>query len=358
MVLLLFSPCLWAHLGRGIASKAGPHLGRSPITIMNVSEGRGKLGSGPQNCAPTARTNTIVGDEASFSKNSFGVVCEAETMPVQKGISGRIGLTDAPAIETSQPILFSSLSTIEAKKNGSGSSIEDLNQIFALPRGSSFFNGSNFLGSAIRPNTRLPICLFNANCTSAASFWTRAVFCWAFSSSNCFERVAAVARSKSPLSTRLPDSSLPARSFAKLARSSMLAINWPDESDVRTALNNSPAIPKIKTINESFASLCLPPSLFMKKVNSAMNSPMQPSPTIAVETYPNHSQQRRADFKDATSESVRVILDHKKREERTLIICFASFSVPANCEWQYSQTPSTSGVRLTILSFRFSMASV
>jgi len=107
--------------------------------------------------------------------------------------------------------------------------------------------------------------------------------------------------------------------FSLAARSSMFAISCPDNCDVRTVPNNSPAIPKMRIIRDSRASFFSVFSLFGRDVNSATNSPTQPRNTIAVETYSNHSQQPKADFSDATSESVRIILDHKKREERTLL---------------------------------------
>src|SRR5207245_6063516 len=120
------------------------------------------------------------------------------------------------------------------------------------------------------------------------------------------------------------DSTLASAAFcsASAVRSSMLAISSPDKLEVRTALSSSPAIPKIKTIRDSLESLCLRVSSFETDVNSAMNSPIHPTPTTAVEAYPNHSHQRMAAFNDATSESVRIILDHKKREERSLMVCF------------------------------------
>ena len=55
-------------------------------------------------------------------------------------------------------------------------------------------------------------------------------------------------------------------------------------------------------MSDAFAILCLHRSHVGSDVNSAMNSPIQPIPTIAVDMYPNHSQPRNADFKDATSE--------------------------------------------------------
>jgi hypothetical protein len=47
--------------------------------------------------------------------------------------------------------------------------------------------------------------------------------------------------------------------------------------------------------------------------------------------------------------------DFASDDRRTPLI---SFSAPLNCELQRSQTPSSDGVRFTILSFRFSMIAV
>jgi len=110
-----------------------------------------------------------------------------------------------------------------------------------------------------------------------------------------------------------------ARPLASSAFCSTLAMIWSDNRDVRTALNSSPAIPKIRIIRDSRASLCPAFSIFGKHffgrdVNSAKYSPTQPKPTIPVKTYPANSQQANADLSDATSESVRIILFYHKRE--------------------------------------------
>jgi len=60
---------------------------------------------------------------------------------------------------------------------------------------------------------------------SALSFWACAVFCCSFSNSTCLARDSAVARSKSALSLKLADSTLPARSLASCA-SGLLAIQY------------------------------------------------------------------------------------------------------------------------------------
>jgi hypothetical protein len=97
----------------------------------------------------------------------------------------------------------------------------------------------------------------------------------------------------------------------------MLAMICPDSCDVRTALRSSPAIPRIRIIRDSLASLCLRWSVPGSDVNSAINSPMQPTPTTVVEIYPNHSQQPSVVFNNATSESGRIIADHMKRQARS-----------------------------------------
>jgi len=100
----------------------------------------------------------------------------------------------------------------------------------------------------------------------------------------------------------------PAFRSALPARSSMFAMSCPDNWDVLTVLSNSPAIPRMSTIRDSRASLLLASLVLGRDVNSATNSPTQPVNTIAVEIYPNHSQQFNVAFRDPTSESVRTTL--------------------------------------------------
>jgi hypothetical protein len=86
-------------------------------------------------------------------------------------------------------------------------------------------------------------------------------------------------------------------------------------------------------ISDSRASFFSASSLFGRDVKLATNSPTQPRNTIAVEIYPNHSQQLNDAFRDPTSESVRIILRHQKREQRDLIACLVPVSpVSPPCE--------------------------
>ncbi len=165
---------------------------------------------------------------------------------------------------------------------------EDLKPVTAVPMSRSSFSLNCLHATAASILTR-------ARCSASASFCSCAA-------SFSFKAARSLAS--------------PAFCSASAARSSMLAMICPDSCDVRTALRSSPAIPRIRTIRDSLASLCLRWSLLGSDVNSAMHSPTQPSPTTAVEIYPNHSQRPSAVFNDATSQSRRIIADHMKQQAR------------------------------------------
>ncbi len=59
-------------------------------------------------------------------------------------------------------------------------------------------------------------------------------------------------------------------------------------------------------------------------VNSATYSPAQASVTNAAKIYSAYSQYPSDEFKDETSDVIRIILRHKQRERIALLICLAS----------------------------------
>ena len=180
---------------------------------------------------------------------------------------------------------------------------------------------------------------YNSDANTAASASVGSVNTVRLRPANFFKCEASNSRCFAVSLLGATDSSISAASFSQLAartlasaafcsasavRASTSAMICPDSCDVRTALSNSPAIPRISTIRDSRDSLRSSSLVRGSGVNSAMNLPRtQPMNTIAVEIYPNHSQQFSAAFTAPSSESVRVMLDHRKRGQRTLIVCLA-----------------------------------
>ena len=128
-------------------------------------------------------------------------------------------------------------------------------------------------------------------------------------------RASTSALCADPSARAAASAALSAEVLASPAWTPTLAITNPDNCEVRTVANSSPAIPAMTKMRDSLASLCFLFSPEGNGVNSAKNSPTHPMNTTPVDMYSAHSQQRRADSKDATSEAVKVILLHKKPEE-------------------------------------------
>src|ERR1039457_2776841 len=109
--------------------------------------------------------------------------------------------------------------------------------------------------------------------------------------------------------------------YASSALSFKEPINLPDIWLVRTRHNNSSDRAKIKVMVDSFANRFLRSSISLVSmlVKSAMYSPPQASATNPSETYSLISQKDNLLARDATSDGVRLILDHKRKENRVLI---------------------------------------
>jgi hypothetical protein len=150
---------------------------------------------------------------------------------------------------------------------------------------------------------------------SLARFSTAEISFWALSAD-------LIAPSAEFLARAAASAAISAEVFASPACSSISAIMIPEICEVLTVPKSSPAMPAMTRISESNATLCLFSLDFMQGVNSSTNSPRHPRNTTPVEIYSTHSQQPKADFSDTTSEAVRAILVHRKRENVTLVICF------------------------------------
>ena len=114
-------------------------------------------------------------------------------------------------------------------------------------------------------------------------------------------------------------------------------ISCPDSWLVCTKHSSSPANALISTSVDSFASLSFrssigpnhfhsPPRLH-HFVKSAMYSPKHATATMPEEQYSAHSQIVSLNERDATSEAVRAILDHRRTERRVLLFLLALITV-------------------------------
>jgi hypothetical protein len=295
LVLLRSASCL------SFTSPCGPSgLGWTNICTI----GFGEWANSPEGWASNPRADNSLITAAAADRLRSSSVLETVTpfssggfVPKLTGPS-RISRTDcgSPTFHFANSCIATSMS--EAKPNASTSPTLYTKAVSWRGNAASLLPISEIWSLVSLRHATLSSIFTRAIRSSSVAFFSPAASLWSPCASFSFAEARSLAS--------------PAFHSASAARSSMCAIICPEKCDVRAALNNSPPIPSMSTSRDSLSSLCLDRLLLRQDVNPATNSPTQPSATTAVEPYPIHSHQRNADFNDATSESVRIILDHQK----------------------------------------------